>query len=48
MHPYAQAKLLRAVEERTVSRLGGQQRISLNMRIIAATNQDLERLVAAG
>jgi transcriptional regulator with PAS, ATPase and Fis domain len=48
MNPYAQAKLLRAVEEKAVHRLGGQQRIPLNIRIIAATNQDLERLVAAG
>jgi DNA-binding NtrC family response regulator len=48
MHPSAQAKLLRAVEEQAVYRLGGQQRIPLNLRIIAATNQDLERLVVAG
>jgi two-component system response regulator HydG/two-component system response regulator AtoC len=48
MHSYAQAKILRAVEEKAVHRLGGQQRIPLNIRIIAATNQDLERLVAAG
>jgi transposase len=48
MHPYAQAKILRAVEERAVHRLGGQQRIPLNIRIIAATNQDLEQRVAAG
>jgi transcriptional regulator with PAS, ATPase and Fis domain len=48
MHPSAQAKLLRAVEEKAIHRLGGQQCIPLNLRIIAATNQDLERLVAAG
>ena len=48
MHPYAQAKILRAVEEKAIHRLGGQQRIPLNLRIIAATNQDLEQLVAAG
>ena len=48
MNPYAQAKILRAVEEKAVHRLGGQQRIPLNIRIIAATNQDLEQLVAAG
>jgi transposase len=41
-----QAKLLRVVEEKAVHRLGGQRRIPLNLRIIAATNQDLEQLVA--
>ena len=44
----AQAKILRAVDEKAIYRLGGQRRIPLNLRIIAATNQDLERLVAAG
>jgi transcriptional regulator with AAA-type ATPase domain/transposase len=44
----AQAKLLRAVEDKAIHRLGGQRSISLNLRVIAATNQDLERLVAAG
>ena len=48
MHLSAQAKLLRAVEEKAIHRLGGQQRIPLNLRIIAATNQDLEQRVAAG
>jgi len=48
MPPSAQAKLLRAVEEKAVHRLGGQRSILLNLRIIAATNQDLERLVAVG
>src|SRR5207244_3828478 len=41
-----QAKLLRVVEEKAVHRLGGQRRIPLNLRIITATNQDLEQLVA--
>ncbi len=41
-----QAKLLRVLEEKAVHRLGGQRRIPLNLRIIAATNQDLEQLVA--
>src|SRR5205085_4720732 len=44
----AQAKILRAVDEKAIYRLGGQRRIPLNLRIIAATNHDLERLVAAG
>ena len=48
MNLYAQAKLLRAIEAKAIYRLGGQRSIPLNIRIIAATNQDLERLVAAG
>ncbi len=46
MSPYAQAKILRAVESREVHRLGGRKGIPLDVRVIAATNQDLERLVA--
>jgi DNA-binding NtrC family response regulator len=48
MSLYAQAKILRAIESREVFRLGGQRRIALNVRVIAATNQDLEQLVARG
>jgi DNA-binding NtrC family response regulator len=48
MSRYAQAKILRAVEGRVIHRLGGQRGIPLDVRIIAATNQDLEQLVAAG
>lgn len=40
-----QAKLLRALEERKVQRLGGNEVISVNIRIIAATNQDLPKAV---
>jgi transcriptional regulator with AAA-type ATPase domain/transposase len=47
MSPYAQAKILRAVDGKEVHRLGGQRGIPLNVRVIAATNQDLEHLVAA-
>jgi transcriptional regulator with AAA-type ATPase domain/transposase len=47
MSPYAQAKILRAVDGKEVHRLGGQRGIPLNIRVIAATNQDLEHLVAA-
>jgi DNA-binding NtrC family response regulator len=42
-----QAKLLRALEERQVRRLGGQTFVNLDIRIIAATNQDLSAMVAA-
>jgi transcriptional regulator with PAS, ATPase and Fis domain len=48
MSPYAQAKVLRAIESKEIRRLGGKRTIPLNIRIIAATNQDLERLVADG
>ena len=43
-----QVKLLRAVEERQIQRLGGSQTIEVNIRIIAATNKNLEKLVAKG
>ncbi len=42
----AQAKLLRAIEAREVSRLGGRQSEPIDVRFVAATNQDLESLVA--
>ncbi|HVQ75963.1 MAG TPA: sigma-54 dependent transcriptional regulator [Candidatus Binatia bacterium] len=48
LSPLAQAKLLRVVETREVSRLGGRGRIPLDFRIIAATNQDLDRALAEG
>jgi len=44
----AQAKLLRVLEERAVTRLGSNRAISVDVRIIASSNQDLERLVQSG
>jgi DNA-binding NtrC family response regulator len=44
----AQAKMLRAIESREIMPLGGRTRVSLDVRIIAATNQDLERAVSEG
>jgi len=44
----AQAKLLRVLEERKVTRLGGNRTISVEARVVAATNRDLEAEVAAG
>jgi DNA-binding NtrC family response regulator len=45
MNCYAQAKILRAIESRHVQRLGGKAEIPVDIRIIAATNQELETLV---
>jgi DNA-binding NtrC family response regulator len=44
----AQAKLLRALEERTITRLGARSPIPIDVRVIAATHKDLERAVADG
>ena len=43
-----QAKLLRALEARTVRRVGGTREIAVDVRLIAATHQDLAELVAEG
>jgi DNA-binding NtrC family response regulator len=43
-----QAKLLRALQDRTIDRLGASQPIPVDVRVLAATNRDLEREVAAG
>jgi len=44
----AQAKLLRVVEQREVTRLGGTRTVAVDARIVAATNRDLSGEVAAG
>jgi len=43
-----QAKLLRALETRTFRRVGGSKEISVNVRVIAATNASIEELVEEG
>jgi Nif-specific regulatory protein len=43
-----QVKLLRVLQEREFDRLGGTQTIRTNVRLIAATNKELERAIAAG
>jgi transcriptional regulator with GAF, ATPase, and Fis domain len=44
----AQAKLLRVIQERELERLGGKHTIKINIRLIAATNRNLEEEVKAG
>ncbi|MCL7487750.1 MAG: sigma-54 dependent transcriptional regulator [Desulfobulbaceae bacterium] len=46
--PAMQAKLLRVLQEHEVQRVGGQDTIKVDVRIIAATNRDLEQDVASG
>ena len=43
-----QAKLLRAIENKTIYRLGGTRSVQLDIRVIAATNGDLERAIGEG
>ena len=43
-----QAKLLRVIQEREIDKLGDEKTISVDVRIIAATNQNLEKLVDEG
>jgi transcriptional regulator with GAF, ATPase, and Fis domain len=44
----AQVRLLRVIQHREIERVGGADRIPVNIRIIAATNQDLPAMVRAG
>ncbi|MBR1678546.1 MAG: sigma-54-dependent Fis family transcriptional regulator [Bacteroidales bacterium] len=45
---HLQAKLLRAIQSRSIVRVGGTQAIPVNIRLICATNMDLEALVREG
>ena len=46
--PAAQAKLLRVLEERKVTRIGANKTIAVDTRVVAATHRDLEKEVAEG
>ncbi len=43
-----QAKLLRALQENRISRVGSEQDIEVDVRVVAATNRDLKKMVAEG
>jgi Nif-specific regulatory protein len=43
-----QAKLLRVVQERELERLGGRERIPVDLRLVTASNRDLEQMVESG
>jgi two-component system, NtrC family, response regulator HydG len=46
--PVLQAKLLRVVQDREVERVGGRQRMRVDVRLITATNRDLEAMMTRG
>jgi transcriptional regulator with PAS, ATPase and Fis domain len=46
MAPDIQVKLLRSLESRTVRRLGGKKEITVDIRVVAATNKDLQKALA--
>jgi len=48
MSPMVQVKLLRVLQERKFRRLGGTDEVEADIRIIAATNRDLSKMVAEG
>ena len=48
MNPFLQSKILRVLESQTFMRVGGEREIKVEIRIIAATNKDLEAMVKEG
>jgi two-component system, NtrC family, response regulator len=48
MPPPLQAKLLRVVQERSVERVGGRVPVALDLRLVCATNRDLQTLMGSG
>jgi DNA-binding NtrC family response regulator len=48
MHPSLQAKLLRAIQERVIDRIGGTTPVKVDIRLIATSNRDMEQAVREG
>jgi DNA-binding NtrC family response regulator len=48
MNPFLQSKILRVLENQTFMRVGGEREMKVDVRIIAATNKDLELMVKEG
>ena len=48
MHPRLQAKLLRAIQEREIDRVGGSQPVKVDIRLIATSNRDMQDEVRKG
>ena len=48
LHPALQGKLLHVLQDGSFSRVGGHSTVKVDVRVVAATNQDLEQAVAAG
>ena len=48
MSLHTQAKVLRIIQEKTFERVGGEKSVKVDVRIIAATNRDLEKMVKEG
>lgn len=48
LKPELQAKILRTLQEKEVVRIGGAFPIKVNFRVISATNEDLEQMIASG
>jgi two-component system nitrogen regulation response regulator NtrX len=48
MSPSAQAKVLRALQENKITRVGGDKSISVNVRVVAATNKNLQKEIENG
>ena len=48
MHPSLQAKMLRALQERMIDRVGGKAPVKVDVRVIATSNRDMQKFVDGG